>query len=254
MPSESKYDDDGPEESKEEGAEGEELAPLVTAFLEFSYGTDLQGKTEAFIADNAESAGFKDKTRMEESGEGHPLKWSSLHNEFVETVDKELTEFCEENNVDPRDLFEELEAAMTSSKDVADALPGFVKLTSYEHFCSQMESAATLSTFVEDAAERSAPSDDDPWSGEWHGLFNFDKKKRDQHLATLKVPWVLRKMVGVVMRKEGQVNGVVKYEPRKFLQRTFNFGMLGQQNETFIYSDEWENFNGGFGKAFLKTK
>jgi hypothetical protein len=74
-----------------------------------------------------------------------------------------------------------------------------------------MESAATLSTFVEDAAERSAPSDDDPWSGEWHGLFNFDKKKRDQHLATLKVPWVLRKMVGVVMRKEGQVNGVVKY-------------------------------------------
>jgi hypothetical protein len=131
MPSESKYDDDGPEESKEEGAEGEELAPLVTAFLEFSYGTDLQGKTEAFIADNAESAGFKDKTRMEESGEGHPLKWSSLHNEFVETVDKELTEFCEENNVDPRDLFEELEAAMTSSKDVADALPGFVKLTSY---------------------------------------------------------------------------------------------------------------------------
>jgi hypothetical protein len=47
---------------------------------------------------------------------------------------------------------------------------------------------------------------------------------------------------------------VRRYEPRKFLQRTFNFGMLGQQNETFIYSDEWENFNGGFGKAFLKTK
>jgi len=61
-------------------------------------------------------------------------------------------------------------------------------------------------------------------------------------------------MVSTMMAKEGKVSGVVRYIPGETLQRTFNFGMLGQQNETFVISDEFEDFNGGFGKIFLKTQ
>jgi hypothetical protein len=131
MPSESKNDDATPEESKDDDVEFDQLPPVLSAFLEFSYSTDLQGKTEAFIADYAERAGFKDKTALEESGEGHPHEWMSLHGEFLETVDKELSEFCKEHSMDPRDLFELLEEFTEKSKDVADAVPGFVKLTTY---------------------------------------------------------------------------------------------------------------------------
>jgi hypothetical protein len=59
------------------------------------------------------------------------------------------------------------------------------------------------------------------------------------------------------MSKEGKVLGVVKFSPGENMQRSFNFGMLGQQNETFIITpdeDEWSIFNGGFGKFFIKSR
>jgi hypothetical protein len=95
---------------------------------------------------------------------------------------------------------------------------------------------------------------EDLFSGEWNGLYNFDRNARDAALKEVGVPWVLRKMVGTLMKKEGKVDGVVRYIPGESLNRRFNFGILGQQNETYIISDDFEDFNGGFGKIHMKAK
>eukprot|EP00520_Triparma_pacifica_P018977 CAMPEP_0118645920 /NCGR_PEP_ID=MMETSP0785-20121206/7766_1 /TAXON_ID=91992 /ORGANISM="Bolidomonas pacifica, Strain CCMP 1866" /LENGTH=327 /DNA_ID=CAMNT_0006537851 /DNA_START=62 /DNA_END=1042 /DNA_ORIENTATION=+ len=250
---ESKFDeDDGAKE--EVSSDLADLDPVVEAFLNFSYSTSLGEIAEEFIREHAKDAGFENKTKFDASGEGHPLSWSGLHNDYCNSIDKELTTFCKEQGVEMSELFEKLEEVMETNKHVADALPGFVKLTSYEHFCTQMESQATLSQVKEEAEDLKGDDIEDMFSGEWKGLFNFDSKKRDAHLKEVNVPWVLRKMVGSLMNKEGKVNGVVRYTPGEALHRTFNFGILGQQNETYIISKDFEEFNGGFGKLYMKAK
>ena len=153
--SESKYDESKEEDSKEVDGDDalSDLDPIVEAFLNFSYSSSLGDIADSFVKENAEEAGFSERTRYDESGEGHPLSWSQLHREYCERIDCELTSFCSDNGVAMNELFEKLEEVLETNKHVADALPGFVKLTSYEHFCSQMESQATLAQIKEEAED-----------------------------------------------------------------------------------------------------
>jgi hypothetical protein len=163
------------------------IDPIVGSFLEFSYGQDLSDVAEDWITEHASAGGFDKKSQYEEDGSGHPISWSNLHREYCEAIDGKLEAFCEENGTTAAKLFEALEEAM-ENEEVADALPGFVKLTSYEHFCSQMESHATAEDKLEEAQEM-ARAGTDPWSGEWRGLYDFETRKRDKHLSEHDVPW-----------------------------------------------------------------
>jgi len=168
--SESKHNEDeykNCEDAKEDGDNLAALDPIVEAFLEFSYSTSLGECADDFVQDHAKKAGFANKSRYEKNGEGHPLSWSALHSEYCDSIDKELTTFCNDQNVDAKELFEKLEEAIGLNKAVADALPGFVKLTSYEHFCAQMESQATMSMVKEEAEDLGSEGSDDYFSGEW---------------------------------------------------------------------------------------
>ncbi|GMI32363.1 hypothetical protein TrCOL_g227 [Triparma columacea] len=167
--------------------EFDELDPIVGAFLEFSYGEDLSNVAENWISDHALSGGFEKKSQYEADGSGHPMAWSTLHKEYCEAIDVKLQAFCEDNGTTAARLFEALEEAMEND-EVADALPGFVKLTSYEHFVAQMESHATADDKREEARELERQGAD-PWSGEWRGLYEFETRKRDKHLSEHDVPW-----------------------------------------------------------------
>jgi len=158
-----------------------DLHPLVSSFLEFSYGSELSDVADEWISRHYEEGGFAHKAAYEADGSGHPMNWSTLHTEYCEALDGKLQKFCKDNGTDARELFALLEEAMEMNEHVQDALPNFVKLTSYEHFCSQMESFATADDKKEEAQEL-ASGGDDPWSGEWRGLYNFDSRKRDKHL------------------------------------------------------------------------
>ena len=67
---------------------------------------------------------------------------------------------------------------------------------------------ANLYIAQDEAEEIATVHTSDLFSGNWHGFYNFDVKKRDDHLKQLRLPWVLRKVVSVMMKKEGTVRGV----------------------------------------------
>jgi hypothetical protein len=43
----------------------------------------------------------------------------------------------------------------------------------------------------------------------------------------------VRQLVKTLMFRTGTVRGVLRYEPGNMLHRSFNFGILGQQEEVF---------------------
>lgn len=207
-----------------------------------------------FIARNAQSNGFEDKKKFEEDGSGHPHSWMRLHEEYCSALDDELGDFCENHNVTSEDLFEKLNSSTSISKAVGEAMPIFVKLCSYEQFCGQMEAQASLEKARKEA-EMGQGESGDLFSGIWRGLYNFSVKERDQHLKQLSVPWHIRRIFSTLMRKEGKFEGVVRYDrDENTLNRLFNFGILGKQNESFHITGKFEDFNGGFGKVYLRMK
>ena len=239
------------------------LSPVITAFLEFSYSNELANTANDFINDHAEAHGFERVKELEASGEGHPLIWFDIYSQYCDAIDSELQEFCSIQGIIANDLFEQLEFSLSSSETLVDALPGFVKLCSYHHFCDQMEAQATLAQVRYNAAELAVsntntnPDRPDYFSGEWKGLYNFKSAERDQYFKELCIPWVLRKLLKNLLSKEGKVSGVVRLncgeDDAFFLRRTFSFGMLGKQDEIFqLRGGDYIDFNGGMGKKHLK--
>ena len=232
------------------------LSPLIVAFLDFSYSTALSNVADRFVINYSEGNGFELMRELEASGEGHRLIWLDLHAQYCDVIDSELQEFCHIQNCTAIELFQQLEDSLSISKTLTDALPGFVKLCSYHHFCEQMEAQATLDQVRYNARElKVSNARQNYFNGEWRGYYNFDIKHRDVYLKELGVPWVIRKLLKNLFTKEGKMSGIVRLKEGDYMQRTFNFGILGKQNESFKLDDnDYVNFNGGFGKFHLKVK
>ena len=92
-------DDESKEEQKSHlgDVDGQdELHPVVVAFVGFSYSTSLSAKAEEFIRLHAREAGFQNKKKLEETGEGHPMAWSALHSDYCASIETELTTFSKQ--------------------------------------------------------------------------------------------------------------------------------------------------------------
>ena len=240
------------------------LPSLVTAFLEFSYSSELADVAKTFIGEHAEDSGFKLKSELDSSGAGHPLQWSVLHSQYCDVIDFELREFCKSQSCPPNELKQQIEDALASSKTLTDALPGFVKLCSYNHFCEQMEAHACLDQTKYNAAELSVSDGvggGELFNGEWSGMYNFNPTDRDLYYQELGLPWVIRKVMKKLFTKEGNIRGIILIEGKgeaATLSRVFDMGLLGKQREiTYLHSDEEDGYatsNVGFGKFHLKCK
>ena len=223
-------------EGKDADDDDPNLPPDVAAFYVFSMSDDLSAVSRGFV--RAHCHKFACASARATSGEGYPLEWSQLHREYCALVDGALQDFCDRRGVTPGALFAMLQDSMADSAHMADYIPQFLKLfQGFDAFVAQMTSEAALAALQGTAAAAAAEEAGDGRSGTWSVMHDYSKAEHDAFLSSLKVPWIIRKMLTTLLNNK-RFTAVCTYDG-KTLTRTFSLGMAGTKTEYCVLDGTW---------------
>ena len=229
---ETKDGGEGKGESKEEAGEGvDEVSQIVLDFCEYGTGERMTAIKQEFFDEHC--AGFEEAEALEQSGRGHPLEWTTLHNKFLEIFDAELSRFCVERGVSEKELTVALEEITDKRRaHLHFTLPVFLLTTEYEYFVTNMCSTAKVKKMMRDV-ERGG---DDARS--IAGLYTWQPPSKKAHEKWLKLrgaPWTLRKIVLNASRK---TEVVITHTPYKHYSSAFAVPMFGRAEFAFALDGE----------------
>ena len=170
------------DEPDEKSCKGEKDAPdekdcspraLVANFLEYAADNrDMREAIERFMERNCD--GFASAEEALETGAGHPLEWTRIHEDYLALVEQQLERFCAREGVTSQEVFAATRNAVEDGDlSATQIMPGFLHSLEYVRFVSVMTACAKMPQARADAARFASSGPDGGGSrlnGHWRTL------------------------------------------------------------------------------------
>ncbi|GMI23081.1 hypothetical protein TeGR_g9798 [Tetraparma gracilis] len=166
--------------------------PTTLALIRWGTGRAFEEDLAGWMEGRAEI--FKEKV---EPGDEQPLEWGSCFSEYCTWLDEQLSSFCAENDMSPKEVSSAMAESMEEHGD--EFFPTFMSITEYNTFREHMVKLAERRERERDAAEAREEGEESGGgniSGTWVAdPDKYDPEQAERALAHGGCPWVYKKVL-----------------------------------------------------------
>jgi hypothetical protein len=238
---------------RDSGADkSDEKTSLVEELVNYLNSTDYNRRIQAFLKQNCRE--FHDFHARQKSGVGNKLEWTSIHNDYLELVEKELQSFCETNGTETEEVFLSIQQYIESGNGEAEFIPMFLKTTDENYFFEQMYSYANEAAMSDQVEEISANEEkgEESMTGIWQtDPEKFDESELTHWLVALGIPWVFRKLVIRSQRSSSKV--LIAHIPNQQFEISTVLPIFGTWTLLVTLNGKWQNNSSRLGDPIRVT-